>query len=424
MGFEAGWITNPPYPGRPKVKKALPAYEKDDTGGLGAASDNDLGASFDYGFIEVDPEAWLEGPDRTLYVCGSYQGLMEYWIERGALGDPAYKATAASIGESYAAEAEALLPFWESRRAEYEPGERGDQTVTLGRILKGIDDTGQQVTVPPGTYLCRGTESRQIPGETQLSPFSVSITVGGKSVLINPDTLSGYVDEHVVEAKSLGLANTLKAETIRALFAETKSLISAYVPQDEWLQDEHVHYVTSDEMGAVFVLEKMPASAEAVEEARRKDDDFFEYGANTPGVCFGDHIFIQLDQLGIGVEYHEAVHSLAHPATLKILGWGFNEGATEYFTRMLVAGAGDSHKLVRPKEQYQSEREGVEALIDLGVFTAEDLAKAYFAGQMQALFAKAAQRLGKGFSLQAYALHLQGGYASAARQTLQGLLSH
>ncbi|WP_432863609.1 hypothetical protein [Microbispora rosea] len=423
MGFEAGWIANPPYPGRPKVKKALPAYEKEDTGGLGAASDSDLGASFDYGFIEVDPGAWLEGPDRTLYVCGSYHGLTEYWIERGALGDPAYKATAALIGKSYAGEAQALLSFWERKRAEYEP-EGGHESVTLERSLKGIDGTGQQVTVPPGTYPCLGTEPRQIPGETQLSPFSVSITAGGKSVLINPDTLWGYVDEHVVEAKSLGLANPLKAETIRALFAETKSLISAYVPQDEWLQDEHVHYVTSDEMGAVFVLEKMPASFEAVEEARRKDDDLFAYGANTPGVCFGDHIFIKLDQLGIGVEYHEAVHSMAHPATLKILGWGFNEGATEYFTRMLVAGAGDSHKLVRPEGQYQSEREGIEALIDLGVFTAEDLAKAYFAGQMQALFDKAAQRLGKDFSLQAYALHLQGGHASAARQTLQELLSH
>ncbi|MBP2704940.1 hypothetical protein JOL79_14055 [Microbispora sp. RL4-1S] len=423
MGFETGWIANPPYPGKPKAKRALPAYEKADAGGLGDASDNDLTATFDHGFIEVDPELWLEGPDHTLYVCGSYQGLMEYWIERAALGDPAYKDTAALIAEKYAAEVEALASFWEKKQAQYEPSKGGQQTVTLERSLKGIDGTGKQVTVTPGTYPCLGTETRRIPGETQLSPYSVSITFGDKRVLINPDTLSGYVDEHVVEAKSLGLANTLKAETIRALFAETKSLISAYVPHGQWLGDEHVHYVTSDEMGAVFVLEKMPASPDAVEGARRKDGDFFELGANTPGVRFGDHIFIQRDYLGIGVEYHEAVHRLAHPATLKILGWGFNEGATEYFTRMLVAGAGDSHKQVRPDGQYQSEREGIEALINLDVFTADDLAKAYFGGQMQALFDKAARRLGKDFSLQAYALHLQGGHASAARQTLQDLLT-
>ncbi|GAA3441590.1 hypothetical protein [Planomonospora venezuelensis] len=427
MGFENGWIANPAYPGQDEAgttqdRRPLPAFETAEEGTLGPVWSSLTGTVVKQAFLEVDPDQWLEGPDRTHYVLGLQSSLTEVWVQRSCLGDPAYEATASAIRKHHQLELEMLEEFWQKKRALYQNEDGTPKTVTLDVPMQGFNpDTRRFVNVEAGTYPCR-LGGRKIPDEPQLSPFTVALTVGDASVLINPDRLGGVVTEHNTEAGRQGLANTITAAEVRRAFTAAPSILTPYVPQDEWLKEEHLHYTTADQMGAVFVRRAMPADDHDVDMARKEDQGLFNVGADTPGVRFGDHIFIQRDQLGIGVEHHEAIHRLSHPGVHKILGFGFNEGVTEYFTRALFTAAGERVKVVRTEDQYGPQHDGVKALIDHGVLTESDLCEAYFLGRLKNLFDKATARFGHRFSLQAYALYLNGGYASAAQRRLEELL--
>ncbi|MEU7894468.1 hypothetical protein AB0B45_16615 [Nonomuraea sp. NPDC049152] len=424
MGFEAGWIAHPTYPERPSISKAenreaLLAFDKIDDGGFGEEWPI-TGTQVAAGDLEVDPDVWKQ-KDNVWFVSCNYMGLGEIWVARHLLGDPSYELTAVQIRKAYEGEEGELAHFWNERKAEMEPdGPRA--TLTLTGIMSGrrVSDN-KAIDVPAGTYQSQGTEPRKVYGERQLAPFSVIVLVNGERIMINPDDFFGHVDAHNVEARQQNLNVEINAATIRELFTGTTSIVAPYVPQGHWLTDAHVHYVTPAQMGAVFVRKTMPESEQAVQDARAANPALFDVGVTTPGVRFGDHIFILLDELGIGVEYHEAVHRLSHPATLAILGFGFNEGVTEYFTRELFKHAARPPKVVRPDDQYMSQREAVEALLTAEAFTPHDLAEAYFMGDIQPLFTKAAARLGRQFSLQAYAQYVRSSHASAAVKVLEVL---
>jgi hypothetical protein len=156
-------------------------------------------------------------------------------------------------------------------------------------------------------------------------------------------------------------------------------------------------------MGAAFVLEKAPTAAEVgmVKQDERAHDHFVT-GSSLPGLRLGADIFIQKMMTGTGTEYHEAVHQRSHDAFRRTFGNKFNEGATEYFTRIVVSGAAQRRELVRNDSPYEPQRASVTALVRAGVVTEPGLASAYFAGALEPLFAGFDTAIGGQMSFQAY----------------------
>ena len=419
MGFQKDWTVNPALGGQNDESASLdpvPAYQKSADSGIG----DKIGTLYAFQVptdIEVDPDVWTETAARQPLVLARVAGNSdEIWIERAFLADPAYQHTALDCQtRAEAIDKMALADFWVRKRAEYDTLK--DTNTVLTATASARKGQGGVITLQPGTYRVMGTADWTFEG--QQAPFTMALMTPDGPVLVNPARLDEADESHANEAKAKGAASKLTAAAIISPFP-TLPVIRNYLPGGQWLTDDHVHYLTPDQMGAVFVLKRMPDPIE-VAGAKERDPQLFEAGAGTPGVRVGDDIFIQLSHLGIGVEHHEAIHRLSHPAVRAILGFDFNEGVTEYFTRQLLAAAIQKGELSRDDAQYQAQHDGVSELVSQNVVTEQDLADAYFAGQLQPLFTKTAARLGLKFSLQGYAMSLTSRYHHGAQQLLAEL---
>ncbi|MCG5465065.1 hypothetical protein MED01_003335 [Micromonospora sp. MED01] len=380
----------------------IPTYAAGDTDQVGAR----LTEQIDYlmpvimSSTGVDDAVWETAPDGQALVLALAPGEVRVWAAREFLRDGAYRVTELEI-ELLAEQSrqQLLKTFWAGKRKHYaELAEIVLKTEINGTTVTAAPDV---VTVPAGRY----TKQIVVDGETwqdQLAPFSILLPIDDVLVSVSPDDVEGVDDSHVVAAQEEGRATRLPAATVRARFATTATIVRPYVPASDWLTDTQLHYPTPTQMGAVFVLRRMPADEGEIEQTRQNDPELFQQGLTSPGVRLDDHIYVRIDHLGTGTEYHEAMHKLSHRTFRAVMGWDFNEGATEYFTRLLLA---ESEDVVRNDAQYASQRSGVEFLIDRGLITSQDLATAYFRGLLEPLFRKVreATRGTKLVSLQAYA---------------------
>lgn len=385
--FEHGWTAK------------MPIYDHD-SGSVG----NPIRYSFpfDEGRLQVDPEKWQTLPDRTPLVLAK-RGSVRAWARRASLCEPFYEETWSRIEDlGREIDAEMLADTWKKKREEY----KEKTAVTLGYDAWGWVHLGDTtVMVKAGEYTVITTLDNARKGAP--APFSILIQVEDKWIEVDPHDVQGSDTSHVDQAKQEGKADRLEAASVLAMFRSGPPFVSRYVPKGVWLQNNRIHYVTAEQMGAVFVLRRMPTGQAQIAHAESKDPDAFREGRSSPGVCVSGHICIRDDQMGTGTELHEAVHLLAHGAVRAVLGWNFNEGVTEYFTREILAAPANKGTAIRNDAQYSAQREAVEFLLTKHVITVEDLAAAYFKGEVGPLFAKvrAATREVKEISLQAYAEH-------------------
>jgi hypothetical protein len=417
MGFQDGWIVNPAL--SVAADSPVPGYHKSPDGGLGGKITT-LEVRQVPEYVQVDPDVWAQGPAPArapLVLAADVTFGDQLWIERAFLADPAYQLTVREC-QDRATELDkaALAGFWQRKRAEYDA--LTGQEIQLTKAVSARPGQGPgSRQLPPGPYPVLGTADWTFKG--QQAPFTVVLGPQDDPSLVNPARLDQADESGASQARAAGAARKLSAAEITAPFASL-AVIGGYVPGRPWLTDDHVHYLTPDEMGAVFVLRRPPGQGD-VESARKTDPGLFAAGAGTPGVRYGDDIFIQLSHLGIGAEYHEAIHLLSQPAVRAVLGFDFNEGVTEYFTRQLLAPATRNGTVFRDEAQYQAQLGGVSELVSQNVVTEQELAAAYFAGSLQPLFTNAAARLGAGFSLQGYAMSLTSRYHHGAEQLLAQL---
>ncbi|MFV2103561.1 hypothetical protein [Micromonospora sp. LOL_024] len=380
MPFERGWTAHKAL----KWDYEIPTYAKEGDQNVGAR----LTGQFEYltpsiiSSTDIDESAWAAADGQALVLAVNLLGA-EVWAAREFLRDPAYQSTERSIQEiADQTEPQLLETFWHNQRQEFD--ERAE--IVLETEVKGRDstDTSKVVTVPPGIYINHTViDGRILP--QQLAPFSIQLSLtNGAHVSVAPDDVAGVDNSHVTEAQNRGTATRLSAETVTARFATTATIIQRYLPTTQWLTDQQLHYPTPREMGAVFVLGRKPKDDSEIEQALEDSPELFEQGLTSPGVRLDDHIYVRDDQLGTGTEYHEAMHMLSHRSMRAVLGWDFNEGTTEYFTRLLLAESVDT--AVRNDAQYSSQRAGVEFLIDRELTTPLDLANAYFKGELEPLF--------------------------------------
>jgi hypothetical protein len=249
--------------------------------------------------------------------------------------------------------------------------------------------------------------------EMELSDFNIIVPY---ELLLGTDTSAQE------QAQQTGASEVrLSAQQILEGLQQTPE-VKPLLPMGLTLTDEQVHYVDGETMGAVFVYQRFPISEEDKRAAPKVDRDRYQEGLGTPGVRVGQDIFIQEDACGIGTEYHEALHLATHYAgtdsrSLASLGWDFNEGVTEYFTRFVTRRLG----VIRDEDQYGPQRRGIEAPLERGFISVTGLADAYFRGRTGLLLATFDEATKGQFSLEAYAACIDSDRSHSAQNVLAAL---
>ncbi|GAA3573435.1 hypothetical protein GCM10022419_063000 [Nonomuraea rosea] len=423
-----------------------PVYEKTADGKIGTMVAEV--AMYNEAWYQFDATKIFHAADGTPMIgCTSLLDPNDYFVQRGHFVEKTYKPTVTLI-EKIEDDFDAAGPdVWADVRTEIEglqevritSGVIGFVTATLGQPKKYV----RLAEIKKGSYPLSGVLPRRVRPD-QIVPFSLTIQVGGRDLTINADTLVNDLLEQkekvgkpqeildalkesaaAAEVKEPREKRKLTAERILEVFATTPSF-AQYVdpPQPGWLLDDHVHYVTEDQLGAVMVLERMPKDEQEIESVRK--NFLFDTAASTNGVRFNEHIYIRDNHIGAGTEYHETVHKLSHPAVRKVFGFWFNEGLTEYFTHKLVAGLMEDQTIVRDKDQYGHQRDAISALIEHTQVTGQELADAYFRGDIKPLYdkvmrwaAKAPFTADEPFSLDGYAARIDDRYAISAQKALK-----
>jgi uncharacterized protein YndB with AHSA1/START domain len=264
----------------------------------------------------------------------------------------------------------------------------------------------------------------ELPGVTTVS-FLLLLSVSHTEVYVDPLSLeAGVVDDtHVEEAKERNLDVTMTPDQVLAdLRAAGDFWRLAGGDARSAGRALDLQYVSPEQMRAVCVLERMPKNAGEISEAKEADNATFTAGARSDGVRFNDAIFVQHGARGTGTEHHETVHWLSAPAVRAVLGFHANEGVTEYFTRMVTVPLARTGRFVRHDDQYGTQREGIDSLVELKIMTVEHLADAYFGGNIQAIVAEFARWTPlERMSLQAYCERLDGGRGAAASLVLRAV---
>ncbi|MER5647494.1 hypothetical protein [Streptosporangium sp. NPDC002524] len=432
---------NTPAPAR------TPIYRRRPNGELGDAEEKQLGYG-DFMWHRIGQPVPVRGPNGVPMVASkSTLDDGDYLIGRDALVEKTYQKTVDAIDATEKRHDADHSEFWTRMLATLKELPEVTVPSQLSAFPKTAVDqrklrNARPVPVPPGTYPKTGILDRRMESG-QFSPFSLAITVGTQEVVINPDlvvsdlipsrdsnTPEGNTPQ-VVDALQRAVSESggekaraarLTAEQIVTLFTGSATF-QQYVtlPADPgWLRDEHVHYVTQDEMGALLVLNRMPDNPGEIEKAR--SDDRFATSDTTNGTQIDDHIYIKENRTGIGTEYHETVHRLSSPAVLAVLGFWFNEGLTEHFTQLLLEGG----TLVRNKNQYGEQHQAITALMEYAGVTETELADAYFRGELQPLYDRVARTAvhppfsrSAPFSLDGYAARVDEKRSAAARETLR-----
>lgn len=414
MAQQPTLILHPDRPAEPRKPSAeIPAYAVTAQDGVGALAPGSLHAG-GVALLDINSQRWAFLPDgRALVLASLAVGEGKFWVERALLAEDTFPATVGAIDvRAEQDEKNLLAAFWEKRREML----RSMNPVVVAHEMPGATVKGE-IVVPPGSYpQVRLLEKRLL--DSQLCPFSVMIKVGSTNVAIVPDSLFGTDDETAEAASEQGLGQPVPAAKVMEVFAAAPPLIRAHVPQTAWLTDSQIHYVSPEWMGAVCVLQRLPASEAEVTKAAEQDPDLYAACLDNAGVRFGDHIFCLLSYQGTGTEYHEAMHKLSHRAMRDVLGQSFNEGVTEYFTRLVIEELSKSGQLIRDDGQYGAQRDAVTALLTHAV-TADELAAAYFTGQLQPLYDGFARATKGALSLDGFAARLGSRTADAAAAILQ-----
>ena len=276
--FKHGWTDNPTPPGRrdkPLMSvDAIPAYRRGGDGGVGEPIGEPAGQADDSlpyvsrlkHEIGVDPGQSAQAPDGGYLVLAELPGGEQVWLLRSYLADPHYGLTTKQI-EDRAAHNEVQdsgsLFWWERRQRYVDAGK-----ITVTHPLMAIDFMDEPYRLQAGTYSLFTVKDVKV-SQSQQTPFSLMITVGDDTITVNPDLLE-VEESHVEVAREQHLDVSVPAELITEVFDSAPDVVRRYLPSGAWLTDGHIHYVTADEMGAVYVLRRKPARNSDVAAAKRK----------------------------------------------------------------------------------------------------------------------------------------------------------
>lgn len=378
--------------------------------------------------VLINPSVWgMSGSGDPLNLAFTGAGK-KYWVPRAYLQDPEYMETLKAIRDR----AETTkLAMWDAFRDNKFGVHKAGQSVELFFRAPGYrGDKMRTQWLEPGKYETGEIVRKSIRGHR--APYCMEILISTEEqsslVLVPLDYFAGATDDDASDASTRDAVAVATRHEARVGAQTILDDFDAAFPgkreellNKNQLTDDAIHYVDEKEMGAVFVLGRLPTNEAEIEDACSKNQDEFMRGTSSPGTRLEGDIYVQKSGLGVGTEYHEALHTMSHKATLAVLGKAFNEGVTEHFTRKLIQQAGKDSQILR--DRYPRELEGVELLITQCIIEEEQLWDAYFHGNLRPLFMSFDESpILKKVSLQAYAEQL-GENPQDAVEYLLGVLS-
>ena len=411
-GFVKGWTLAAAIADRRDDADKLRAFARAADGGVGDALPPESPHAISYedvaaGRVEADAGTWA-CKDGVRLIAARTNISDPVWTDRTALVDPHYSMFVGGIELGLMAEEDELkVQYWDPMRVQIDR----EQTVTLPDDFPGKAEGGHPVLVRAGCYDKQGTED--FDGGWS-GPFVVIIRLEGTGpVRIAPAALLG-VGTPAGEAGQPEGARRLRAADLWADFAAAPAVVSERFRGQNWISDGQINYVSAQLMGGAYALERYPVTlveaSRVSRDPRRKAD--YDYGSTLPGLRLKERILILESQLGLGVEHHESVHLQSRDEFRAEFGFWFNEGVTEYFTRLVTPTA--RAPLTRTESPYDKQLAAVKVLLRAGACTEAQLAGAYFGGDIAPLYLGFDEQLGAGGSLRAMADYLGPATASLA----------
>lgn len=216
----------------------------------------------------------------------------------------------------------------------------------------------------------------------------------GKELVISRQALASANDlEDIQQSKEKQAAT--RRELSDQEVADTvlnNSVIAAYTSQKQVEIVGHIHYV--DDQSFVLAFVKSFSDPRLKGRDRQRLERLAE---DVGGFRFDTEMYVKQERKGLGTEIHEAIHRYSEPAVLTALGWHFNEGVTEYFTRQITA-----EKNILREDEYFKQYNFVQGLVEGGYITADDLKQMYFRGAANLLLTRLKERMSGQFSYQAF----------------------
>jgi len=367
----------------------------------------------DYRAVVVHPLSWAYGTDGVPLVQALVNGELR-WLERAQLLDSAYWPTTRAVDQYSGVLATELDGYWSKKKEEL----RRRGTVTLRYPIVGAEGT----ELPAGDYKFTFVDT---PNERDASgaPFRIKVRYKSQELLVEASVVLGEDTEALEKAKDSGHAPRLTAAAVFEVLSTVPSVWN-YVVGPRTSADLKLRYVTAQVLGVVNVLRRLPETdvAEVADTVAKNPKTLqrFVEGTQLQGLTIGDTAYVRDDALGVGNEYHEALHRFSKPAVQMLFGFHFNEGVTEYFTRIVTESL--QEKVVRDTETYGAQLRGVKALLDQNVINHDLLANAYFGGQVGVLCDHFDEAVKGRLSLQAYADKIGGTHVDAMITVLEAVL--
>jgi hypothetical protein len=343
------------------------------------------------------------------------------FIERKHLVEATHAHTEAEIEKHQQEKEAAEAKGWESRRKEIET--KKDFILCYESDGFYLTDPVTMGTIPPGSYRILPRYSSGFltskAGVDQQAPFSPVISHNGTPFSVCPDAIWMFKGIAEEKARSSGVDKELTAAEVVSVL-DGSELVKPFLPAHDWLRQEHIRYVTTEQLGMLIATGELTGDPSKAEEIKQANGPAYSLAKTVNGIHTGEFINIKETALGTGTEYHEAIHKLAHPAVNSVFGHFFNEGVTEYITKNVVTGLEKEGKIFR-EGAYEEQVNAIDALVQHAGVTMADLIDAYFNGNVGPLYEKVARFAVRGpfsvdepFSLDGYAAHLDEKSAESA----------
>lgn len=239
----------------------------------------------------------------------------------------------------------------------------------VGTYLCGLNDEDmRQVAIDLKlTLRDMTTIADEQPSKPQAERISVVLLGNPKVVLQAPKDLIGNDGDKKAELWLLG-------DPLVGQYAKKKFDAGIVVRG-------HLHIIPSNQWADTYVKHNLgrrdPDTGEII--SIKNADELRAKAVVVGGFC-EDHkeIYIRQGDESPGTVLHEAVHLIAEDSFKENYGSAVNEGATEYFARLVARHAG-----LHPNRSYLTQHDGVAALAHL--VGDETLARAFFTGKVLAM---------------------------------------
>ena len=163
----------------------------------------------------------------------------------------------------------------------------------------------------------------------------------GREVELNLNALATAADtSEKEEEQERRTTNRVLLEDDEVENAVVDGKLGAYTANKGVMLKGKVHYLEDVAFQKAFIdseiRDRREEQARGNEKLWAKQAELLFLKSNPNGFRDREDIYVRVDRRGFGTEIHEAIHRYSSRSVLENIGFNFNEGVTEYFTRIIT----------------------------------------------------------------------------------------